>query len=388
METMKKTEQYLSIELIIQILLMLPVKSLIRFKCVCKLWFSLISQSDFANSHFQLTAKTHAPRILLITPNLESLSIDLETSLYDDSASYSLNINFLLPQSFTQLDIKGSCRGFILLSCGSCLCLWNPSTGVHKYIPNSLIDCNLDAYHLYGFGYDESRDDYFVLSMSYDPNAYDKLTRLGLFSLRADAWNEIEGDNYFSYCLARENSKVEPFLNGAIHFLNGAIHWLALCYDISTNVILGYHLMQRELLELTLPADITSAPSKVYDLWVFRGCLSLWDMAHDNGTVEIWVMEKYNVTSSWTKTLVLSFDGIPSHYFCPKYDTKSGDIVGTNAGNVLAKYNEKGQLLEHQSYCDNEYGSLVVMYTESLLSIPDGDSGQAKKMKRIRRTRS
>lgn len=43
-------------ELIIQILLRLPVKSLIHFKCVRKLWFSLISNdSHFANSHFQLT---------------------------------------------------------------------------------------------------------------------------------------------------------------------------------------------------------------------------------------------------------------------------------------------------------------------------------------------
>jgi len=381
MEMLKKTEQYLPLELIIQILLMLPVKSLICFKCVCKSWFSLISDTNFANSHFQLTAKTHTPRILLITPNLESLTIDFETSLYDESASYSSNVSFLLPQSFTELDIKGSCRGFILLSCGSCLHLWNPSTGVRKYIPNSLIDCNLDAYHFYGFGYDESRDDYLVLSMSYDPNAYDKLTRLGLFSLRANKWNEIYGDSYFPYCLARENSKVEPFLNGAIH-------WLAICYDLLTNVILGYHFMQRELLELTLPADITSGPSKVYDLWVFRGCLSLWDMAHDNGTVEIWVMEKYNVTSSWIKTLVLSFDGIPTHYFCPTYGTKSGDIVGTDAGNVLAKYNDKGQLLEHRSFSSSEYGSLVVMYTESLLSMPGGDSGQPKKMIRRRRRRS
>lgn len=40
-------------ELILQILLWLRVKSLVRFKCVCKSWFSLISHdSHFANSHF------------------------------------------------------------------------------------------------------------------------------------------------------------------------------------------------------------------------------------------------------------------------------------------------------------------------------------------------
>jgi hypothetical protein len=55
--------QYLPHELIIQILLRLPVKSLLRFKCVCKLWLTLISDAHFANSHFQITA-THTRRIM------------------------------------------------------------------------------------------------------------------------------------------------------------------------------------------------------------------------------------------------------------------------------------------------------------------------------------
>ncbi|AES93879.1 F-box and associated interaction domain protein [Medicago truncatula] len=52
-------------ELIVQILLRLPVKYLIRSKWVCKLWFSLISNPHFANYHFQLT--THTLRFLCIS---------------------------------------------------------------------------------------------------------------------------------------------------------------------------------------------------------------------------------------------------------------------------------------------------------------------------------
>jgi len=55
------------------------VKSLIRFKCVCKLWFSLISDPHFANSHFQLTSATNTPRILSIsTLSHEIRSINVE----------------------------------------------------------------------------------------------------------------------------------------------------------------------------------------------------------------------------------------------------------------------------------------------------------------------
>jgi len=384
-----QTETYLPIELIIQILLRLPVKSLIRFKCVCKSWFSLISQPDFANSHFQLTAATHTNRIQLITPYLESLSIDLESSLNDDSAFYSPDISSLFedddyysssssdrddlmpPKYFYKIDFKGSCRGFILLNCYSSLRIWNPSTGFHKRVPFTTLDSTPDANYFYGFGYDESTDDYLVLSMSYEPSPSSDgmLSHLGIFSLRANVWSKIEGGKLLPY-------SQDSILNLVESLSNGALHWLAYRDDISIRVIVGFHLIERKLLELRLPNDIVYGPSSVYELWVYKGCLALWDLSSDKGAVEIWVMEKYNVQSSWTKTLVLSFDGLPTRCFWPKYYTKSGDIVGTNMHSLLAKYNDKGQLQEHHSYCDNEYGSLKVMYRESLLSIPGGDSGQ------------
>ena len=43
-------------DLIIQIMIRLPAKSLQRFKCMSKSWLSLISSSHFANLHFELEA--------------------------------------------------------------------------------------------------------------------------------------------------------------------------------------------------------------------------------------------------------------------------------------------------------------------------------------------
>jgi len=248
-----QTETYLPIELIIQILLRLPVKSLIRFKCVCKSWFSLISQPDFANSHFQLTAATHTNRIQLITPYLESLSIDLESSLNDDSAFYSPDISSLFedddyysfsssdrddlmpPKYFYKIDFKGSCRGFILLNCYSSLRIWNPSTGFHKRVPFTTLDSTPDANYFYGFGYDESTDDYLVLSMSYEPSPSSDgmLSHLGIFSLRANVWSEIEGGKLLPY-------SQDSILNLMESLSNGALHWLAFRDDISIRVRVAF----------------------------------------------------------------------------------------------------------------------------------------------------
>jgi hypothetical protein len=78
---MEKETMYLPHELIIQILLRFPMKSLIRFKCVYKSLFSLISHSNFGNSHFQLST-TQTRRILCISNSpIKIMSIDLGTTI-------------------------------------------------------------------------------------------------------------------------------------------------------------------------------------------------------------------------------------------------------------------------------------------------------------------
>ena len=56
----------LPLELIREILLRLPVRSVLRFKCVCKSWLSLISDPQFAISHYDLAAAP-SHRLLLRT---------------------------------------------------------------------------------------------------------------------------------------------------------------------------------------------------------------------------------------------------------------------------------------------------------------------------------
>jgi F-box interacting protein len=375
-EDMKqKTLTYLPHELIIQILMWLPVKSLIRFKCIRKLWFSLVSDSHFANSHFQLTAAAHTPRIMCISYlSHEIRSIDFEAFLNDDPAS--LNLNFSLPESYFPVEIRGSCRGFILLYRDTNIYIWNPSTGFKKQIHGSPFRSKL-AIHIHGFGYDQLRDDYLVVVLSYDITVVS--TRLKFFSFRDNTWKETEGAP-FAYSVIPSRRKGFLF--------NGSIHWLALRHDLRWNVIVAFDLMERKLFEMPLPNNVHHSALVHSGLWVFGKYLSVWAKDNANDTVEIWVMKEYNVHSSWTKTLVLSVDAIPDHYFQPIYSTKNGDIIGrnmhstsvsdvigSNHGTRLVKYNYKGQLLRHRSFCNSP--SEVVMYTESLLSLPGpGDNEQ------------
>ncbi|XP_047167525.1 F-box/kelch-repeat protein At3g23880-like [Vigna umbellata] len=144
----------LPLEVIREILLLLPVKSLLRFKCVSKSWLSLISDTQFGVSHYDLaTTPTH--RILMRSNDFYAQSIDRNAPFIDHGEGTLCllrAVHLLLPPPSppripdffhfgdfrNQPHILGSCRGFVLLyyQRSDDLILWNPSIGVHKQLPH------------------------------------------------------------------------------------------------------------------------------------------------------------------------------------------------------------------------------------------------------------
>lgn len=128
---------YLPEESVLQILLRLPVRCLLRLKSVCKSWFFLISEPQFAKSHFDLAA---APTHRLLLRNLDNSNFQVNlVDIENDSPDAVFNIPDPNPLSEDMVDVVGSCRGFLLLmdsSQRSCFhshfIIWNPSTGLQK----------------------------------------------------------------------------------------------------------------------------------------------------------------------------------------------------------------------------------------------------------------
>ncbi|KAK7243581.1 hypothetical protein RIF29_38386 [Crotalaria pallida] len=339
-------------ELIIQILMRLPVKSLFRFKCVSKLYLSLITDPNFALSHLKLSPA----RLLYLPRNAyasQTLSIDLEE---DASLPHApLNPSFLTPNSFC--DIKGSCRGFLLLRHSiKHLYLWNPSTNVHKPIPSLLRhERETDFYVFgrpifYGFCYDPLKDDYLVVVAYFHVRSY--------FSLRANAWCQID----------EEDAHVMSGGSRTGTLFNDIIHWLALRDDVGVRVILSFDPIQRSFSEVVpLPADFNQ-DHRACNLCVLGGFLGLY-VAENNAT-RIWIMKEYKEQSSWTMSTVVAFDNLPTKSLSPICTTKSGDIVGKDCDTGLVRFNVEGKLLEHVSYSNDPHGCNAATYRESLFSLP------------------
>ncbi|KAF0894096.1 hypothetical protein E2562_033973 [Oryza meyeriana var. granulata] len=101
-------------ELVTEILLLLPVKSLTRFRAVCRDWAALLSSEEFVSLH---TAKVEAgaalapPRLLFLTPTAGYGS----TSAYSCSLSGGHDTNHLFTLDEARVNFvdstKASCRG-------------------------------------------------------------------------------------------------------------------------------------------------------------------------------------------------------------------------------------------------------------------------------------
>ena len=121
-------------DIVEEILLRLPVKSLVRFTLVSTSWGSLISSSPFVKLHFQRASKD--PRIR--TQNLLLLIDTNDLKLFKDTDSFLGNevalepLDFPLKRRNQRVKILGSCSGLVALALKEVqinnFFIWNPST--------------------------------------------------------------------------------------------------------------------------------------------------------------------------------------------------------------------------------------------------------------------
>ncbi|XP_061355098.1 F-box/kelch-repeat protein At3g23880-like [Gastrolobium bilobum] len=373
----RRVESNLHWNVIHEILLRLPVKSLVRFKCVCKSWHSLISDSHFAKSHYELSAAPSHKLLQITFSDYEARSFDVDASLQDDSFVVSLVPPLPKLVEYYAV-IWGSCRGFVLIENKldsmerphlteeyQNLYIWNPSTGFHRDLSYSEMgqECqNAESAErlLIGFGYDPSADDYLVVVLwpKHDSNL---ATRLVLFSLRTNSLKEIQGPHIPYY-----------HIDNPSFLCNDAIHWLAYDENLLATVILAFDLMKKNFYEISLPdGDFTDDFNYDY-LGTMGGCLCL-SRLHDSKTM-VWIMKEYKVQSSWTMLEI-------PRCLSAVCMAKGGELVALGFDEAeFMKFNDKGELLARCEYdSDGQSRFEVAAYTESLLSLPGNYDGSMEK---------
>ena len=168
-------------EIVTQILIHLPIKSIITCTSVCKTWKSIIQNPTFISTHLHLSIKSNNNLnfLTLFTPqNKEVYALHS-----DDDDDFTEHTRFDFPHkpinSKIIFRVVGICNGLVCISDDlhgntNQLFLWNPCVRKFVKLPLPNVTCQLGKKHgSIGFGFDAKTNDYKVarvVSLEVDPN--------------------------------------------------------------------------------------------------------------------------------------------------------------------------------------------------------------------------
>jgi F-box interacting protein len=384
---------YFPMEIISEILLRLPVKSLVRFTCVCKSWFSIISSCSFAFAHLSPTNRSHNnhidDRLLLLTISCKTNDRhryvttvitawfgkqvieeqELSTKSFNEHEELKLSY-----RSLKHFDLVGCSNGLVLIKhYVDTLLLWNPLLRKFVTLPkpdNIGYEEELQVHSIgWGFGFDSRTNDYKAVKIvCLENNGGVKLDSLvQVFSLATRCWKSFRvGVPACSLTLRGQ----PPVTNGPIDriisrrpqpFINGAIHWLAsgIGSDVRRHFVLSFDISSEIFREIMLPDKIAFLSSLSLFISVYEK--SLTACVASPYLRSLWVMKEYGAIESWTQVLIEQNIREPLGF------TTRGEVLWqTNNIGEVASYDPKSPKIMNRSVDDKGTYCFAGPYEESL----------------------
>ncbi|XP_077253138.1 F-box protein At3g07870-like [Tasmannia lanceolata] len=233
-------------DILVDILLRLPIKSLLRLRCASKFWHSLITSPMFIDRQIK---QSKSNPTFVIQPVLQKCSelffMEQKGLLKDIEKRKSPT---LIPCA-RDLDMVGSCNGLDCIESieSRQICIYNPATRESAILPDSISSC-MNMIPEYGFGFDVSSKEYKVVRVKVK------------FHIECD----IFADKAFHWILDSNGPQVIPSM------------------DIS----------DEKLKEIKLPEPHFKSSFDDYILVEFKESLSLFRFFLD-GRTEIWILKDH-----------------------------------------------------------------------------------------------
>ncbi|XP_074265357.1 F-box/kelch-repeat protein At3g23880-like [Silene latifolia] len=303
--------KYLPPEVWTLIFLSLPAKTLLKSRCVCKYWCSIIDNPNFMNMHFKLCK--------INSGNTTKLLVALQGLGYHGKEGCLLTIRDAetleeTDRIFSKSDlykyyIIGSCNGLLLVGQnGFCsireeLRLWNPSIRKSLVIPacpvcphqSSLID---RGWYLFGLAPDTQ--DYKVVKFTFGFNPDEKLGKLyaAVYTLSNQRWtNRIDPVNV-SFLNTYNWYWLFNSLSTGVYF-QGSAYWLGRNDKGSSGLLthLGSFDFDTENITLSeLPFSVDETGSLRF-LFLLGKSLAVFSISEL--TSNIWVLKQKNRKETW-----------------------------------------------------------------------------------------
>ncbi|KAF5207277.1 F-box protein [Thalictrum thalictroides] len=325
-----------------EILVWLPVSSLLRFKSVCKSWYSLIQSSEFVSKHL-LHHHYHHPTseddfFITLTPEGKALLFPRNANGTESSENYNLSD---IPHPYEKDDedeelmIPASFNGIIFLYDQDRLgsqhsYLWNPATKQCRLLPHKKWPQNLSVFDRFSIqfaiGFDDKTNDYKVVRLvivhEYRSNnrKINNDCQLDIYSLTTDSWSARE-DVVLPVVPVRRiiDSIKTPFHNGKYFCWLGEIDQTE---ENFTNIIISFDFSNDVLGTMPLPESVICSYNKCLPMntnmtiATLRDKLVCIDRLRDSlgDSFDIWILNEFGVKESWNKLYTIGKFQILDYY--------------------------------------------------------------------------
>uniref|UniRef100_A0A2P2MBE0 Uncharacterized protein MANES_09G077400 n=1 Tax=Rhizophora mucronata TaxID=61149 RepID=A0A2P2MBE0_RHIMU len=373
------------LDIVTDIFRQLPVKTLLRFKCLSKPLFSLIESRDFVDLHLRHSVTTRS-HFWLILRDWQLQAVDFET--------LEAAVEFIHPiHTGGGTEVVGSSNGLVVLrNSERDLGIYNPATKKFKRLPFSEVVTPgyslKTGYVYYGFGYDSVHDDYKVVRMATfvaenddcDISEYDYEVKI--YSLRYDSWKRIKDLPFHLRFLNK------PFYHvchrrGYGVLASNALHWILpervelaignmiIAFDIAEDAFKVVPQPDYEKRDLIFQADVGA----------LEGCLCVM-YNYERTRVDLWMMKEYGTKDSWTK--LFSFENRRTSsaiaFMRPLAYSKEGDKVLLEMNDrKLFWYDWKRGSTKTVRISDAPKSFGAEIYVESLIPLKDDGAAEQKK---------
>ncbi|PHT91718.1 hypothetical protein T459_06831 [Capsicum annuum] len=281
-------------EILVDILTRLPVKSLLRFKCVSESWKALISDPYFKRKHLN-----HAKNKL----NFQKFLFDA----LSPGKGYDFYCASLSPNGLVN-DFRRLVRPSVS----------TPFYGFKVY-------CCCDALFLIGI-YTENSYSLNEPSMLFlwNPSTSESMEGMApdeILALKSGSWRKIDHPSIRS-----DGDGFTMFGRECLPFVHGAFHWLGfdcfMKFSISDETY-GRIPLPKNVRIYPESSELSFTPIESIGMSVLRGMLCLFN----NNTIifNLWIMKEYGVQESWTKLLTISSNG--ASFILPKYRFSNGETL-------------------------------------------------------------
>lgn len=369
-------------EILIEMFVRLPVESLLRLRCVCKCWYSLISNPGFTAAHLSHQKAARKGGSLLFKffhdfgdGNFYSLRFDNDNDGLGD-------VKLELPDKPKRCHVYGTCNGVICFATDhsrfdSETYLWNPALRNVKILPESRIRFrHFCSYSMHvAFGFLPNVNDYKVVRMVYFSrrvNGNDVIfSELEVYKMSTDSWKKKVGVTPIKLC----------YLYDTVQFVNVTAYWLArrAREEGYVDLIVAFDMLNEEFEEEIMLPNCDCKREACVSMAAFGGSLyyshcNCGITAHNNNhDCDIWILKFSEDKFTWTKQYTIT--NLPDIKGPPLGFRKNGEVILAKFDGSEVSYNlEEQRAVTFEVERFPKY-SRIDPFLESLVLLSSGGGG-------------